>query len=269
MIKAGRRPQHEGEIGSVETALALLDLFECAQAVRVTDVSKALAISSSSAHRLLLTFARHGFVLQEHSHGEYTIGPKLARLAASLSMRMDVLTATRSLMTDVALELGETVGVAVLNGVNVTFVGALDSSRDGAPSIPKNMTLATHASAAGKALIAEFRRAEIERLYPSESLQQFTSKTLPSRESLLRDLERTRIRGYAVHAEEIHPNLTAYACPIRDRFGAARAALVVVGPSRRFRRYAPERIAATLSAAAGAAGFGQLLPQSGEEAVSN
>ena len=253
MIKAGRRPQFDGEIGSVETALALLDLFERVQSVRVTDVSKSLSISSSSAHRLLLTFAHHEYVLQEHSHGEYTIGPKLARLAASLAMRMDVVTATRSVMAAAAEELGETIGVAILDGTNVTFLAAVQSQRQGAPSIPKNMMLPTHASAAGKALIADFRRADVERLYPTETLQRFTSKTLASRESLMRDLERTRTRGYAVHLEENQPHFIAYACPIRDLSGVARAALVVVGPVRRFRQASPERIAAALRGAASAA----------------
>ena len=256
MIKAGRRPQFDGEIGSVETALALLDLFERVQSVRVTDVSRHLSISSSSAHRLLLTFMHHGYVLQERSHGVYTIGPKLARLASRLALRIDIVTATRSLLADVARELGETVCVAVLDGTNVTYLAAVESQRQGSATVPRNKTLPTHASAAGKVLIADLRRADLERLYPSESLPRYTSKTLASRDGLLRDLERTRLRGYAVHAEESHPNYIAYGCAIRDLAGFARAALVVAGPVRRFRQYSPERIAAALrSAAASANGF--------------
>ena len=245
-----RRGSDPDAIGSVDSALVLLELFESVSSLRLTDVSTSLAISSSSAHRLLTTFERRGFVEQIRPHGAYTVGPRLARLVAGLDVQADVRAATYATMIELAREVDETVCVAILQGTDVRFVAAVESRRRSAATMPRMMVMPTHATAAGKALIADYTRADVERLYPSEHLPRITSKTLTSRESLMRELERTRERGYAIHSEETHPHYIAYGHPIRDQAGNTRAAFVVVGPTQRFNQRSAGAIVHVLQDAA-------------------
>ncbi len=68
-------------------------------------------------------------------------------------------------------------------------------------------------------------------------MPRLTSKTLTTRSTLFNDLRRVRERGYATHIEESERQMVAYACPMRDESGIARAALVVAGPVARFKTY--------------------------------
>ena len=240
-------------IGSVATALALLDLFEHVQTIRVVDVSRSLFVSPATAHRLLSTFENRGFLHQDHHHGSYAIGPRLARLSTAIAMKLDILTAVRPFMIELARELNETVSVAVLRGTEVLILEALDSDGQAAKNMPDRNALPTHATAAGKVFLSELARADLEQLYPSEILPRITSKTVTSREILLRELQHTRERGYGIHNEESRPHVIAYACPIRDHAGTTRAALIVPGPTGRFRHHSRLAVVSKMRSAASAA----------------
>jgi DNA-binding IclR family transcriptional regulator len=237
---------------STARALTLLNLFADRDEVRVTDVSAELAISVSSAHRLLATFESFGYVRQQRHHAAYTAGPALAGLATAVGRKLNIEAAARPRLLELVRELNETAHVAVLRGNHVVFLDGIVPERPAPASSRKGRSLPAHATAAGKVLLADLSRAEIERLYPADDLPRLTAKTMSSRNTLLNDLRRIRERGYATHIEESARNMVAYACPIRDESGSARAALVVAGPVDRFKKYSVSSIVAALKAAASA-----------------
>jgi IclR family acetate operon transcriptional repressor len=240
------------ELESVARALSLLNLFMDRQEVRVTDVSAALEVSVSSAHRLLATFESFGYVRQKRRHAAYVTGPALASLAASVGRNLNVEEAARPRLLELAVELNETAHVAILRGNEVVFLDCVVPEREFAAPSRKGRTLPAHATAAGKVLLADLSRPEIERLYPTDDLPQLTVKTLSTRATLLSDLRQVRERGYATHLEESQRQMVAYACPIRDGYGIARAALVIAGPVARFKTYSTPSIVAAIKAAASA-----------------
>jgi IclR family transcriptional regulator, acetate operon repressor len=241
------------QVDSAARALVLLNLFMDRDEVRVTDASAALSISVSSAHRLLATFESLGYVRQQQRHAAYTAGPALANLATAVGRRLNVADAARPRLLELVRELNETAHVAILRGSEVVFLDCVMPQRRTPASSRKGRSLPAHATAAGKVLLADLSRAEIERLYPADDLPRLTSKTLTTRSTLFNDLRRVRERGYATHIEESERQMVAYACPMRDESGIARAALVVAGPVARFKTYAPASIVAALKAAAAAA----------------
>jgi DNA-binding IclR family transcriptional regulator len=237
---------------STARALTLLNLFTDRDAVRVTDVSAALSISASSAHRLLTTFEAFGYVRQQRHHAAYAAGPALASLATAVGLKLNIEAAARPRLLELVRELNETAHVAVLRGSQVFFLDGIVPERPGPAPSRKGRSLPAYATAAGKVLLADLSRAEIERLYPADDLPRLTEKTMSSRSTLLGDLRRVRERGYATHLEESARHMVAYACPIRDESGIARAALVVAGPLDRFKKYSAPSIVAALKAAASA-----------------
>jgi DNA-binding IclR family transcriptional regulator len=236
-------------IGSVGKALALFGLLREHKNLRVTEVSRELGIASSTAHRLLAMFEQVGFLHQEDRNSVYTIGPALAEIAMSIAGHLDIEAALRPHLIDLVREINETALLCILRGNRVVYLDAVESHQALRAVSQKGRTLAAHATAGGKALLASLSRADLYRIYPSEDLPRITPKTIASRSALFIELQRIRERGYAQNAQESELHFAAYASVVRNQAGISRAAIVLAGPASRFRRYESGRLVAEVRAA--------------------
>ena len=236
-------------VGAVEKALVLLALLKRNRRVRVVDVSRELAIAASTAHRLLATFERHGYVQREADSTMYAIGPELVDLSTSISHQLDMTLLLRPYLARLVEEINETAHLCVLRGDKAFFMDCIECSHSIRAVSRRGRSIHAYATASGKALLAELSGPELERILPDADLQKITRKTIGTREALRDELRRTRERGYATNFSESELDFAAYAAVVRDRAGVARAAIVIAGPATRFKRINDGRVIAALRAA--------------------
>ena len=65
------------------------------------------------------------------------------------------------------------------------------------------------------------------------TLEGLTTRSIRDRDRLLSELKQVRRRGYAVNVGESEDELLTVAAAVRDRWGTARASLVVAAPATR------------------------------------
>ena len=123
----GREPAYP--IASVDNALRLLMLFRAEPRVRLSDASEHLGVAHSTAHRLMAMLAYHGFVRQEPDSRAYVAGPALVEIGLAAVRQLDIRRHARPVLESLASSLGETVHLAVLEGGNVRYLDAVESSR--------------------------------------------------------------------------------------------------------------------------------------------
>jgi DNA-binding IclR family transcriptional regulator len=82
-------------------------------------------------------------------------------------------------------------------------------------------------------LMAFLPADERERVLATLTLEPLTPETITDLDALRAELDRTRVRGYAVSIGERSPWAAAVAAPIRDRSGQTIVAVSVLGPSHR------------------------------------
>ena len=237
-----------GSGGSVDKALALLALLKRKGRVRVVDVSRELSVAPSTAHRLLSTFERHGFVKQEKGSTRYALGPELIELSRSIAHQLDMLTLIRPSLLKLVDEIDETAHLCVLRGDKSYFLDCVECTHSVRAVSRQGRSIDAYATASGKALLAELSAPELDRVYPREDLKTITRKTIATREALRIELRRTRERGYATNLSESELDFAAYAAVVRDRIGVARAAIVIAGPATRLKRISTPRVIAALQA---------------------
>src|SRR3990172_12962545 len=90
----------------------------------------------------------------------------------------------------------------------------------------------THATAAGKALVAYESEEDLHKRF-GEELKGYTGNTFRTIDELLRDLEMVRERGYATDLEEFEEGLRCIASPDRKSTRKVIGALSVSGPAHR------------------------------------
>ncbi len=238
-----------GGVQSVDRALYVLELLARRGEAGVTELASDIGVHKSTVSRLLAALEDRELVEQAFERGKYRLGFGILRLANAVSGRLDVTRQGREICERLALDVGETVNIAVLRS---EYAVNVDQARGPSAISTHNWVgelTPLHATSSGKVLLA-FMAADARRdLLAAAGMQRFTEHTITSVERLEAQLQEVSRTGYVVSSEELEPGLNAVAAPIRDHIGGVIAALSVSGPAyrltvERVREIAPAVVAA-------------------------
>ncbi|WP_293019381.1 IclR family transcriptional regulator [Mycolicibacterium sp.] len=239
-----------GGVQSVDRALYVLELLARRGEAGVTELASDIGVHKSTVSRLLAALEDRELVEQAFERGKYRLGFGILRLANAVSGRLDVTRQGREICERLALEVGETVNIAVLRS---EYAVNVDQARGPAAISTHNWVgelTPLHATSSGKVLLA-FMSADARRaLLADAGLRRFTEHTITSVERLEAQLQDVPRTGYVLSLEELEHGLNAVAAPIRDHLGGVIAALSVSGPAYRLTAERVREIAPTVVAAA-------------------
>jgi IclR family acetate operon transcriptional repressor len=171
----------------------------------------------------------------------YYIGPALGSLASDVSSVELLRNLALPFMLRLRDEFGETVNLGQLQLEKVIYLEVVPSEFALRLHERPGATIAAHASALVKAILAFSSPELVESLIRGRELPMLTRNTVTDPEELSQELRRVRERGYAVDRGEISAQATCISAPILDGHGMALAAISISGPTSRFnpRKEAP------------------------------
>lgn len=219
------------EVRSALRALRILErLVRHPEGLTLTELASEEGMARSSAHDLLSTLTRHGY-LARGPGGRYTCGVRVLTLASPAGLAPETAWQAREALRRLVAAYGEATYLAVREGDRLRYVAAEQPRRVlGASSVGQAAPL--HATAAGKALLAATPLAELVRMYGTGPLPARTRRTLRSVRELAHELEEVRTTGVAHDLEEFEEGLQCLAVPIW-REGRVQAALGLSVPVAR------------------------------------
>lgn len=202
----------------------------------VREVAARLKIAKSSAHDLMSSLAKLGF-LNKTDDNRYRLGWRLVTLSETLLATTELRKEARPVMEELASQYQETIHLAVLDDTRAVYVDKLE----GRQAVRVELTslgarLYAHCSALGKILLAYREEGEVKRIIQIAGLPRFTANTITTEEDLMQSLGKIRKQGYAYDLEEILPDLCCVAAPIFDYTGVVIASISMSIPAYRFRR---------------------------------
>jgi DNA-binding IclR family transcriptional regulator len=219
------------QVQSVDRAMAILDMLARQGEVGVTEIAHELEVHKSTAFRLVEALEVWQLVEQVSERGKYRLGFGIVRLAGATSARLDLSRESQAVCARLAVELDETVNVAIVDQGQATNVMQVYGSAAVTARNWIGQRTPMHATSSGKVLLAwsadEERELELGELTP------FTPNTRTDWAKLEDELAEVRDRGWACTVEELEVGLNAVAAPIRAADGAVVAALSVSGPAYR------------------------------------
>jgi DNA-binding IclR family transcriptional regulator len=180
----------------------LLKLLGGPTDLRLADACAELDVSQSTAHRLMAMLVFHNFSVQDPASHVYRAGPALIELGLATAATTHVRQTLTATMERVAQATGETVHVGVLEGADVRFVDVVESRPALRVSGRVVRVAPLHATSMGKAMLATMTDEQIMALLRGPELGAITPRTITKRDVLMREVRRTRARGYAVNHEE-------------------------------------------------------------------
>ena len=234
-------------VKSAERALRIIELLTNDGALDFPDICTLLNLPKSSAHSLLATMRDMGFVHLDETSRLYTLGPRLWEAGQAYIEQQDIARLAEPFMRRVRDELGETVQLAILDGMENVYVGKLET--DHALQLVSRLgsRLPAYATGLGKALLAELADDEVLRRLDGVELRQFTATTITDRSKLIAELARIRRRGYSTDTGEYTAGVYCVAAPIYGPTGVVAAMSVSIPDVRvttLVRRHAAQMVTA-------------------------
>jgi DNA-binding IclR family transcriptional regulator len=231
----------------VRATLSVLELVGARGPLSLAEVSRALGVPKSTAHRICSVLVERCWAVRD-TDGRYRLGIRALALSSG-SSELPIVTAFRSVAADLLTRHDETVCLAVVDGDDSVFVALEETSQP--------VRLVTHvgsrtpafASASGRVILCERPPGHIEAGFGGRPLMTPTGRRLNGVAELRSILDGVRSRGYAENDEETAAGLFAASVPIRNEAGIVLAALTVCVPTSRVTPERRERLLADLLSA--------------------
>jgi IclR family pca regulon transcriptional regulator len=215
---------------SLERGLAILSSFNSERPlIGVSDLSRELALSRSTAHRYIATLARLGYLQQDPDSKRYRLGPKVLDLGFSAINSMDVRDISAPYLRQLSDETQHTVNLAILDGVDVVYIERCRTALPGQRDIDLNLhvgsRLPAYCTAMGKAILAFVPEERLTQIIEDIDFAPRGPHTLTDATAFREELAKIRATGIAVNDEELAYGLRSIAAPIHSSSGEVLAAL--------------------------------------------
>lgn len=196
---------------ALERALSLLiAIVNDDGATAASDIGVRMNLAPSSSRRMMAVLQRQGFLVRI-AHGRYAGGSRLLSLAAKIAPHRELIEAARPLLRKLAATEGRTAHLGVYEAHDM--VTYLVREGGGALFTREGAELEAYCTGIGKALLALLPQERLDS-YLAGTFVQLTPFTLTEPELLRKEIERTRLRGYAIDDREIDENVTCVAVPL-------------------------------------------------------
>ena len=225
---------NQDNLKSIVKLVAILDCFSTLERkLSVAEIAKKTKMPRGTAHRIIRTMKDLGLLDQEHQRDQYRLGMKLFELGSTVLGSMELHREARASVEALTRATGETVHLAIFDGVNSTVITRTDPEGTRVNTLFVLESSPAHATATGKAELAFQPSASVEK-FIALGLRRVSPNTITDPTLLRQELSKIRNRGFALDDEELTPGTKCVGAPIRNSAGRVFAAISVSGSTRRF-----------------------------------
>lgn len=220
-------------IGSLEIGFHILNYISAApKPPTLKELSSALDLSPSRAHKYLVSLLREGFINQVNQT-QYTLGNSSLTLGISALRRINPIQLSYEVLDQLNEKTDKTVSLTVWNGEGPLVIKWLDSSHPVFVNVRLGAELSPLNSASGRIYLAHLpghrRRELVDNHYKrSRNLPHHKGKTI-TRERLSEHLESIRQDGYCTFFSDYLPGINVLSMPVFDMNGSIVTVITLLG----------------------------------------
>ena len=200
----------------------------------VMEVSTALGLNKSTAHRVLNSLIYMGYARQNEETGRYEPSLKVVDLANKVMKHVDIVQAVRPYLRKLMEMTDETVHFVERDGVDAVYIDKIESYRNGIQMVSRiGSRIPLYCSGVGKAIAASLDEHEVEEIWNRSSIVPLTAHTFTDFEEFKKELAVIRARGYALDNEENENGVRCIAVSLKDYTGRVKYAFSISAPVSR------------------------------------
>jgi IclR family acetate operon transcriptional repressor len=210
-------------VKSADRALAIVDHIAQHGPLRFNQLVADLGIPRSSIHALLHTLVARRWLEFDEETRRYSIGLQAWQVGKSYTGHGDLLAVARPVMDRLAADIGQTIQLARLDGLENVYIAISESEAPMRLASTVGSRLMAHATGLGKALLSQLSPEESARRIRAVDLARFTEATVTDPDQLDALVAEARTRGYALDVEELLVGCRCVAVPLMETDGMITA----------------------------------------------
>lgn len=222
------------KVPNLEKGIAVLEYLSFhSQGETLQNIKNELAISQTTAYRILNTLVRLEYLYYEDATKRYKLSKKMLALGFRSLNEHNVLETVLPCIRDLRDKVGETVCFGVLGDQKGIFIEQAQGCHTFRFVLSPGKPFELHCSAPGKAIMAYLPNTVRDRYLSYMTFERYNARTITTREAYLKELERVRQQGYAMDNEEEMNGVICVGAPIFNYTGYPCGAIWVSGPKDR------------------------------------
>lgn len=213
---------------ALERGVRILDIVAKSKvSPTLSDLARELGIARSSAHALCTTLVQLDLLIRRGDQ-TFQLGPRVMRWSNAFAQQSDVATEFAALW-DRETELpGATITLSVLEGDDVIYLAARNSSVSHALiEFRAGMRLPAAFTATGKAFLSHMSDFEVRRLYADGLPTARTHKSVKKIEQLIDEVHKIRALGYSCDDEQVVEGIVCFGATVVNSLNRPIAAIAV------------------------------------------
>ncbi|HET8915433.1 MAG TPA: IclR family transcriptional regulator [Propionibacteriaceae bacterium] len=216
-------------VQSVERAFELLEIMaNSGGSMALGELAARAELPQPTIHRLVRTLLVMGYVRQLENR-RYALGPKLIRLGESAAQLIGAW--SRPHLTELVERTGESANMAVLDNDMAVYVAQVPSPHSMRMFTEVGRRVHLHCTGVGKALLMQLPNDSVHALLKRAGMPASNENSYTTADALIRDIELSRTRGYAVDEGEQEIGVRCFAVPVPD--APTLTAISISGPAAR------------------------------------
>ncbi|MGQ0565331.1 MAG: HTH-type transcriptional regulator BhcR [Gemmobacter sp.] len=240
----------QNTVQALDRALGLLAHLAGGPGRTLSDLASDAGLPVATVYRALVTLQSHAMVEVEEPGQIWHIGGGAFRIGSAFLRRTKVVERARQPMDGLMRATGETANLGIEWKDEVMFLAQVETHEAIRAFFPPGTRGPMHVSGIGKALLAWLPDDRVRGVIARRGLERFTSLSITSEALLMRDLARTRERGFSIDDQERAEGMRCIAAPVFNAWGEPAAGLSVSGPAFRMALSDAARIGALVRRAA-------------------
>ena len=228
-------------VPALERGLRLLERFGPHHPVwAAPELARALELPRSTVFRMLTTLEGMGYL--QRAGTEYRLGLSVLRLGYDYLSTQPLAELAQPVLQKLCDEQGLTSNMALRDGDQVVYVSRVTPPGAFQGAVRVGSRLPAHATVLGRALLQDMDAQQLQAVFGSQELPQFSENTPHTVDQLLSLLARDRQLGYAMGEGFYEPGISSIAVPVRYGQGQDSGTIVAgIALAIPFTELAPER----------------------------
>lgn len=193
------------------------------------ELVKEFLYPKSSLLNLLDTMVECGFLIK-NERNQYSLGIKNYELGCQALHRKNIFEVTKRPMQELSLKSGLVCHLGAMENYDAIYLDKVESP-ESTPTRKSwiGKTVELHVTALGKSLLAWKSREEMDYFLDALVLKKHTPNTLTDKKLFREELQKTRLRGWAIDNEESTPGTVCLSMPVFNMYNRVNYAISLSG----------------------------------------
>ena len=238
--------------GAVPKALRVLEAVAARKRpMSIAEIAAALDMPQPTAHRIVGTLEKLGFVGREPGKRRIVEGARFVNLGLNVLQAAAAGGTRHAVLAALARKTGESCNLGVMANGHVVYVDRVESHWPLGLRFEPGSRVPMHCTAIGKLLLSRMPEATLDAFLANGPLTRYTATTITETRRLKAELERIRRQEYSLDDQEFMSGVVCIAVPVEGpRNGGVYAGLAISAAEARLTLAGVKRFLPDLRAAA-------------------